>query len=121
MLLIWVDSTRNPFENGWLKEFSPVDTNDLRVLWLSSYKALKDFILSRGLPDAICLDDIFEDQTTGEDCVRFLIRYCKDNKCLPPAMGYQSNNTGKVAEMQYIINNYIISFLKQEDLNTLPF
>lgn len=126
--LLWLDDIRNPFENNWLT-FSPI-TKPFEVIWVKSYSEFCSWIISNGLPDAICfdhdlgLDEVHEKKTmsksalkkfrktseykTGHDCAKWLIEYCLDNNLQLPQWNIQSSNpVGKDN-----INGLLQSFMK---------
>lgn len=113
-ILLWLDDSRNPFEDDWLN-FSPIG-KDVIVEWVKSYNEFIDWITLNGLPDAICFDhdlgdyqafrngypEYFEGQSwpthelTGYDCAKWLVDYCEiNNKSIPLYAIQSANPVGK--------------------------
>jgi hypothetical protein len=112
--LLWLDDYRDPFDSNvnWLT-FSPISLIDVEVVWVKSYKEFTEWIITNGLPDAICFDhdlahehmsffftngghenppdpsSVEFEEKTGYDCAKWLVNYCMDNKCLLPAFSSQ--------------------------------
>jgi len=57
--LLWLDDVRDPLTNDWLN-FSPIG-KDVDVHWVTNYQEFVDWIMSYGLPDAVCFDHDLND------------------------------------------------------------
>lgn len=131
--LLWLDDTRNPFENDWLV-FSPIE-QPFETHWLKSYNEFVQWITENGLPDAICFDhdlgedgidenkipmenySITEKYKTGYDCAKWLVNYYMDNNLQVPKWNIQSSNpVGKDN-----INGLLTSFLKHINESPMTF
>lgn len=129
--LIWLDDTRNPNTNNWLR-YSPIGF-DVEVHWLKSYNDFVDWIKKNGLPDGICFDhdlgyDIDpnddyikyingeissysllpynDNEKTGYDCAKWLVEYCIKNGLKYPPYNIQSDNTVGAENIDTYIKNY---------------
>ena len=131
--LLWLDDYRDPLTNNWLV-FSPIE-QPFKVVWVKSYQEFVDWIITNGLPTAICFDhDLGEDIAqegrnrgmskraskklkiglkTGMDCAKWLVDYCLDNNLSLPLYNIQSANpVGKEN-----INSLLKSFIKFHNLS----
>lgn len=110
--LLWLDDYRDPNDTkiDWLV-FSPIGKN-VEVIWIKTYNEFVEYILTNGLPEAICFDhdlsdfqafksnypELMEDvelpetEKTGYDCAKWLIDYCLDNNLNIPKYNIQSAN-----------------------------
>ena len=122
--LLWLDDVRDPFQNDWLN-FSPIGKL-VDVIWVTTYQEFIDWIMTNGLPDAVCFDhdlndlqafnssypemveDIECNEKTGYDCAKWLVEYCIDNnKSLPKYAIQSANPVGKEN-----INSLLMNFNK---------
>jgi hypothetical protein len=137
--LIWLDDTRNPFENNWLV-FSPID-QPYNVIWVKQYEEFVNYIIKNGLPEAICFDhdlglvidpnsefktingeissfslNIYDDnEKTGYDCAKFLVDYCIDNNLNLPLYNIQSANPVGKENIDSLLKNYNKFKIEQND------
>jgi len=110
--LLWLDDSRDPFEDDWLN-FSPIG-KDVIVKWVKSYNEFVDWITFNGLPEGICFDHDLGDvneknkfEKTGYDCAKWLVDYCEiNNKSIPPYSIQSANTVGKENIDKYF-KNYI--------------
>ena len=128
MKLLWLDDTRDPLKDDWLR-YSPIE-KPFDCIWVKSYNEFVDWIKQNGLPDAICFDHdlgmevalearakgmskrksrlLKKEEKTGYDCTKWLVEYCLDNKLKLPLYNIQSANpVGKEN-----INGLMLSFNK---------
>ena len=91
--LLWVDDTRNPFEDDWLN-FSPIGRN-CKVYWAQSYKEAINY-LEKTWPDAICLDHDLGEEKSGYDIAKYIVDRCiNDNLKLPLFANQSANPIGR--------------------------
>jgi hypothetical protein len=134
-ILIWLDDTRNPFENNWLN-FSPIPVTGIHVEWVKSYDEFVEYITLNGLPEAICFDhdlgfkidpnvnDVYyhngeisdycllpyqDEEKTGYDCVKWLCNYCLEHNLNLPKWNIQSSNTVGKENMKKYLENFELS------------
>lgn len=99
--LLWLDDMRCPFVGTWVDDYSPINTNNIVVDWVKSYKEFVDWITVNGLPDAICFDHDLGKMPNGKelngyDCAKWLVEYCMDHECdIPKYNVHSSNPAGK--------------------------
>ena len=111
--LLWLDDYRNPFDlfPDWLV-FSPIG-RDVDIVWVKSYDEFCDFI-NKQIPDAVCFDhdlkDIddenYENEKTGYDCAKELVRVCMEKNIKLPAFNSQSSNPAGRDNIMCYLNNY---------------
>lgn len=134
-ILLWLDDIRNPFgyidndpEKGTWLVFSPIPNPNV-IVWVKSYKEFTEWILKKGLPDAICFDHdlgmniaikarskgmskresrkLKQQELTGMDCAKWLVDYCIDNKLTLPLYNIQSANPVGKENIDRLLKNYI--------------
>lgn len=109
--LLWLDDTRNPFEdnNKWLV-FSPIE-RPFQTIWLKNYNEFVEWLMANGTPSAVCFDhdlNSFDDQNkelTGYDCAKFLVDYCLNKKLSLPLYNIQSANPVGKANISCYLEN----------------
>lgn len=125
MTLLWLDDIRDPAstEVDWLGMYSPIGQYEAYVVWIKSYEEFVRFILSHGLPSAICFDydlskapnnKISEQETicdkvetkTGLDCAKWLVEYCNEQGIDIPPYGIQTSNIEGKMKIDAILNQY---------------
>jgi hypothetical protein len=75
----------------WLA-YSPIG-REAEVIWVKNTAEFKEWIIAKGLPDAICFDrDLVENGPTSYDGAKWLVDYCLDHKKDLPLWGCQSAN-----------------------------
>ena len=124
--LLWLDDARDPFENDWL-DFSPIG-KDVDVYWAMNYQEFVDYIMSCGLPDAICFDHdlgipkqlelraggkskkesrrITANDENGCDCAKWLCMYCLKLKLKLPLYAIQSSNPAGKENIKSVLETY---------------
>ena len=126
--LIWLDDSRDPNSEkiDWL-QYSPIG-KDVDCIWIKSYKLFVHYIMTHGLPDAICFDHdlgklkaeelrergfdkktarrIAKDEITGYDCALWLIDYCTNKKLPLPKWNIQSSNPVGKENIKKLLENY---------------
>ena len=128
--LLWIDDTRNPFEDLWGETFSPIVPEELgHIEWVKSYKKFIEYINENGLPDAICFDhdlgmdvalearskgmskrksrELKQQEKTGFDCAKWLVDYCIDNNKQLPLYNIQSANPVGKENIDKLLKNYL--------------
>ena len=111
--LLWLDDVRDPLTNDWLN-FSPIG-KDIDVHWVTNYQEFVDWIMSYGLPDAVCFDHDLGEDLSGMDCAKFLVDFCiKGNKKLPKYNIQSANPVGREN-----IDLYLKNFKKYTNNNQL--
>lgn len=130
--LLFLDDYRDPFtpledESTWLV-FSPIPLEDTEVHWVKSYAQFVDWILSNGLPTAICFDHdlglevafaarakgmskiksrgLKKEELTGYDCAKWLVEYCIDHNKKLPLYNIQSANPVGKANIDGVLKHY---------------
>lgn len=104
--LLWLDDARDPFTDPDWIVFSPIG-KDVNIIWVQSYKEFVEYILSKGLPDAICFDHDLEDKIlSGYTCAKWLVIYCITNKKSLPAFASQSANPIGRERIISLLNRY---------------
>ena len=124
MTLLWLDDIRDPAstEVDWLGMYSPIGKYEAYVVWIKSYEEFVRFILSHGLPSAICFDyDLSKspnkisgqetmcdkvDTKTGLDCAKWLVEYCNEQGIDIPPYGIQTSNLEGKMKIETILNQY---------------
>lgn len=133
--LLWLDDERNPFEKTWVRDHSPIGTDNVKVVWVKTFADFAVYIAKNGLPDAICFDhdlgvkypDLSNEQAkgrkfielssgsyiegtveypTGMDCAKFLVDYCLDTGQRLPLFSSQSQNSAGRANILSLLNNF---------------
>ena len=120
--LLWIDDVRDPFQNDWLN-FSPIGKL-VDVIWVTTYQEFIDWIMTNGLPDAVCFDhdlnnlqafkssypEIVEDiecnEKTGYDCAKWLVDYCINNNKSLPKYAIQSANPVGRENINSLLTNF---------------
>lgn len=104
-VLLWLDDARDPFENNWVKVFSPIGTN-VDVIWVKTQTEFIDWIMINGIPDAICFDhDLGTHNGDGYECAKWLCKYCDIHTIELPLYSVQSANpVGKENIISYLEN-----------------
>ena len=104
-ILLWLDDVRDPLQNDWLN-FSPIGKL-VNVIWVTNYQEFIDWIMTYGLPDAICFDhDLGSYETTGYDCAKWLVEYCIDNNKSIPKYAIQSANPVGRENINSLLTNF---------------
>ena len=125
MTLLWLDDIRDPASTDvdWLGMYSPIGKYEAYVVWIKSYDEFVSFILSNGLPSAICFDydlskapnnEISGQETmcdkveakTGLDCAKWLVEYCNEQGIDIPPYGIQTSNLEGKMKIEAILNQY---------------
>ena len=125
MTLLWLDDIRDPASTDvdWLGMYSPIGKYEAYVVWIKSYDEFVRFILSNGLPSAICLDyDLSKapnnkisgqetmcdkvETKTGLDCAKWLVEYCNEQGIDIPPYGIQTSNLEGKMKIESILNQY---------------
>ena len=124
MTLLWLDDIRDPAstEVDWLGLYSPIEKYEAYVVWIKSYDEFVCFILSNGLPSAICFDyDLSKAPNkisvqevcrgkgtvkTGLDCAKWLVEYCNEQGIDIPPYGIQAENLEGKMKIEAILNQY---------------
>ena len=123
--ILWLDDLRNPFIN---KERLPKE--DGVIHWVLNYKEFKEYIELNGLPDVISFDqDLHEEHytpeyfwldydaskefqdwkkhtykhETGEDCAKFLVKFCLFRELEMPKTYIHSANPVGVKYIEKIL------------------
>lgn len=113
--LLWLDDSRDPFENlDWLI-FSPIG-RDVNVVWCQSYEEFDKWTNENGLPDAICFDhDLGEDndERNGYDAAKKIVDMCMNEG--KPMIPYSIQSANPVGREN--IEKYIENFKKQYERN----
>ena len=126
--LLWLDDYRDPMEGQWLV-FSPITLEDLEVYWVKSYQQFIDWIITNGLPEAICFDHdlglevafearskgmskrksrlLKKEEKTGYDAAKWLVNYCMDNDKKLPLYNIQSANPVGKENIDKLLKNFI--------------
>lgn len=123
--LLWLDDERDPCQSRW-EVYFPIVPDD--VIWIKSYKEFTNWILTNGLPAAVCFDHDLADITynpekgqsmfvyhekTGYDCAKWLGDYCIEHNTKVPIYNIQSQNpVGKQNIDKYLKN--VIKHLEGE-------
>lgn len=106
--LLWLDDYRDPNKDDWMN-FSPIG-KDCLVVWVKSYEEFVDWIKTYELPDAICFDhdlgDFPENEKTGCDCAKWLVKYCYEKGKPLPLFNIQSANLVGKANIQQLLERY---------------
>ena len=103
--LLWLDDVRDPLQNDWLN-FSPIGKL-VNVIWVTNYQEFIDWIMTYGLPDAVCFDhDSDSCETTGYDCAKWLVEYCIDNNKSLPKYAIQSANPVGRENINSLLTNF---------------
>ena len=120
--LLWLDDVRDPFQNDWLN-FSPIGKL-VDVHWVTNYQEFTDWIMTNGLPNAVCFDhdlsdlqafkssypemveDIECNEKTGYDCAKWLVDYCIDNNKPLPEYAIQSANPVGKENINSLLTNF---------------
>lgn len=126
--LLWLDDYRDPIKNNgeWLV-FSPIPQPFVTV-WVKSYHEFVVWIVTNGLPDAICFDrdlgipnhfsrvsdgmskrqsrKLKLTEKTGYDCAKWLIQYCDLFDSPIPAYNIQSANPVGKANIKALLDKY---------------
>jgi hypothetical protein len=112
--LLWLDDVRDPNTNDWLV-FSPIES-PYKVHWVKDYGEFVDWIVSNGLPSAICFDhDLGDtDDLTGYDAAKWLVNYCIDNNKELPKYNIQSANPVGKDNINGLLNNFNLKFNTKE-------
>lgn len=104
MTLIWLDDCRDP-RNGWIK-FSPIGIPE-NLIWVKSYDEFINQIKENGLPDGICFDhDLGDQEKTGYDCAKWLVKYCLERYLPLPKWNIQSANPVGKENIRSLLQNY---------------
>lgn len=127
-VLLWLDDIRdpNPSKGDWLV-FSPIEQPYL-VRWCKNYDEFVYFIISEGLPDAICFDhdlgipkhvervsggmskrkskEFKKEEKTGYDCALWLVDYCLEYILPLPKWNIQSQNPVGKENIKCLLENY---------------
>ena len=123
MVLLWLDDTRDCFEdNGKWLVFSPIPLDELtEVIWVKSYNEFCEYLEEWGIPDACCFDHdlslvqvekgivkevLPEEEKTGKDCADFLVNYCMSNGTPLPIWNCQSANIVGKENINSLLNNF---------------
>lgn len=127
--LLWLDDIRDPYE---FSSYWPISGEDLKIVWVKSFKEFIDWISKNGLPTAMSLDhdlsfehmeDFMEQQLvtpkgqmiepryhlftegTGYDCAQWVCDYCLDrNVALPVFASHSANIVGRKNIMKLLTN-----------------
>ncbi len=112
--LLWLDDVRDPNTNDWLV-FSPIES-PYKVYWVKDYREFVDWIVSNGLPYAICFDhDLGDtDDLTGYDAAKWLVNYCIDSNKELPKYNIQSANPVGKDNINGLLNNFRLTFKTKE-------
>ena len=126
--LIWLDDTRNPFDNNgsWLV-FSPIE-QPYCVVWCKKYDDFLEEIVYNGMPDAICFDhdlgmeivlearsfgmskrksrELKKEAKSGYDCAKWLVDYCMEKSLNLPKWNIQSQNPVGAENIRGILLNF---------------
>lgn len=117
--LLWLDDERNPYQDRWAECF-PI--KDAEIHWVKSYKEFITWIMTNGLPDAVCFDHDLADisynpekgqsmfvyhEKTGYDCAKWLADYCMENNVMIPLYNIQSANPVGKANIDSYLKNVI--------------
>jgi len=111
--LVWIDDMRDPFTWTWVKDYSPIGTDDVFVIWVKNFDEFKNYIDKDGLPDAICFDHDLGDmldhpelEKTGYDCAQYIIEYCIERNIDIPLYNVQSSNPVGKKNIESLMDNY---------------
>lgn len=115
--LLWLDDYRNPFIDyeGRVPKNEEFDG----IIWVLNYSEFTRYILYNGVPHVISFDHDLADEhydtskpiseyreKTGNDCLRWLIEYCMNNKILLPKIYFHTANPVGKENMQSVLNSY---------------
>lgn len=131
--LLWLDDIRDPKGyvldgNTWESAFSPIQS-PFKTVWVKSYSEFVKWILTNGLPDAICFDhdlgmevalaarakglskrksrELKKEEKTGYDCAKWLVNYCMDDHTRSlPLYNIQSSNPVGKENIMGLLENY---------------
>ena len=106
--LLWLDDVRDPFDKNvdWLI-FSPIGRN-ISVVWVKNYDEFEHNIIVNGLPDAICFDhDLADEEKSGYDCAKFLVKYHDLSGGEFPKWAIQSANPVGKKNIDCYLKNYL--------------
>ena len=110
--LLWLDDVRDPFDKkiDWLV-FSPIGRN-INVIWVKNYEEFVHYVMVNGLPDAICFDhDIADEEMTGYDCAKFLVKYHIIMGGKFPKYAIQSSNPVGKKNIDLYLKDYIKCYI----------
>jgi hypothetical protein len=104
MTLLWLDDSRDPFDQGlaWVNKYLPNFHGD--IVWVTNYYSFIDWIKKNGLPDIIGFDHDLGDIKTGYDAAKWLAYYCLDNKKNIPSYIVQSSNVPGKLNIESVFN-----------------